>query len=35
MYWSYGGDNSHGDLRRTVYKALNYPEFRLGYKTQQ
>lgn len=34
MYWSYGGDNSSGDLRKTVYKALNDPEFKLGYKTR-
>lgn len=34
MYWSYGGDNRSGDLRETVYKALNYPEFELGFKTQ-
>lgn len=32
MFWSYGGDNIHGDLRKTVYKALNDPEFKLGYK---
>ena len=23
MYWEYNGDNAEGDLRRTVYKALN------------
>lgn len=23
MYWSYNGDNAAGDLRRTVYQALN------------
>ena len=25
MYWSYGGDNAAGDLRRTVYQTLNKP----------
>ncbi|MBR2747485.1 MAG: hypothetical protein IKD95_03935 [Bacteroidales bacterium] len=23
MYWAYNGDNAAGDLRRTVYQALN------------
>lgn len=30
MYWAYGGDSANGDLRRTVYLALNDPDFVLG-----
>lgn len=35
MYWSYSGDSPDGDLRRTVYYALNDPEFYLGTRNNK
>lgn len=32
MYWAYYGDNAAGDLRRTVYQALNGPDPELGFR---